>query len=112
MGQEKDIEDSRLYTIGKSQTNYIGLVVLYYDDAQFQLEDNMKDTKVEEVRTWDLGDGAYEYFVVSSANNSHYETRQVRIKDGDGIYVISMMGYDISPAEELWNEFMEKITLG
>lgn len=110
MGADKDIKDSHLYTIGKSNTNYIGLAVMYLDEGQVQLDENMEGADIETVRTLDLGDEAYEYKVITESEGVRHETYQIRIGKDGGLYLVTVMGYDVSPADELWEDFVSRLS--
>lgn len=112
LGADDDLPDSHLYTVGKSNSNYIGLAVIHLDEGQVQLDENMEGAEIEVVGPVDLGDEAYEYKVVSQSDGIRHETYQVRIgKDGE-LYLVSLTGYDLSSADELWDDFVSRLTFG
>lgn len=112
MGEQQDVEDSHLYTIGKSQQNYIGLSVLYFEDAAVELGSDMEDGVIVSTEEVDLGDGGYEYRVDTTTGGRPSQLYHVRIPYGGGVYVISLMGYDLSPADEMWNDFLGRLRFG
>lgn len=111
MGAQEDIEDSHLYTIGKSSQNYIGLSIVYFDDAALELDLNeMEGGEVLSEKKLDIGDGGVEYRVSTGTEQRPYSLYHVRIGHNGGVYVISLMGYDISPADRLWEEFLSRLS--
>ena len=112
MGKQTDIDNSHLYTIGKSQQNYIGLSVLYFDDAAVEVGSDVADGEIKSTRDLDLGDGGIEYRVDTVSGGSPYELYHARIPYGGGVYVLTLMGYDLSPADEMWEDFLSRLEFG
>lgn len=112
MGKQQDIENSRIYTIGKSQQNYIGLSVIYFDEAAVEIEEGMEGGEVVSTRELELGDGGHEYRVNTESGGRPSELYHVRVPYGGGVYVISLMGYDLSPADKMWDDFLSKLQFG
>ena len=112
MGAQEGIENSHMYTVGKSQQNYIGLSLLYFDDAALELDPDMEGGEVLDIREVDLGDGGYEYRVATGTEERPSQMYHVRIPYGGGVYVISLMGYDLSPADEMWENFLNHLEFG
>lgn len=109
MGQQEGIENSYLYTVGKSQQNYIGLSVLYFDDAALELDPDMEGGEVQDIRELNIGEGGYEYVVATGTEERPSQMYHVRIAFNGGIYIISLMGYDLSPADEMWENFLNHL---
>lgn len=110
MGKQADIDDSQLYTIGKSQQNYIGLSILYFDEAAVEVGDEVADGEIVSTRELDVGDGGYEYRVDTVSGGRPYQLYHVRIPYNGDVYVITLMGYDLSPADDMWEDFLSKLT--